>query len=286
MSRFLVLGASGMAGHTISIYLAEQGHDVVGFSRRPVAFIESINGDAFDDRLLRDIILRGDFDVVVNAIGILTNDADANADKAVYLNAFLPHRLAAMTRELKTRIIHLSTDCVFAGNTGPYTENSFRDGGTIYDRTKALGELCDAKNLTLRNSIVGPDMKPDGIGLFNWFMTQSESMDGFTKAMWSGLTTVELAKAIDFVSGDGSAGLVNMVPKGSISKFDLLNLFRDRFRSGRVEIHASEKLSLDKTLIRTNFASAFMPAPYGRQIEELAQWMSSHMDLYPHYGLD
>lgn len=286
MSRFLVLGASGMAGHTISIYLAEQGHDVVGFSRRPVAFIESINGDAFDDRLLRDIILRGDFDVVVNAIGILTNDADANADKAVYLNAFLPHRLAAMTRELKTRIIHLSTDCVFAGNTGPYTENSFRDGGTIYDRTKALGELCDAKNLTLRNSIVGPDMKPDGIGLFNWFMTQSESMDGFTKAMWSGLTTVELAKAIDFVSGDGSAGLVNMVPKGSISKFDLLNLFRDRFRSGRVEIHASEKLSLDKTLIRTNFASAFMPAPYGRQIEELAQWMSSHMDLYPHYGLE
>ena len=93
--RYLVLGASGMAGHTISLYLAERGNDVVGFSRRPVSFLEKqINGDAHNQDLLRRILLEGEFDICVNAIGILNNDAEENMGDALYLNAELPHLLA------------------------------------------------------------------------------------------------------------------------------------------------------------------------------------------------
>lgn len=284
MSRFLVLGVSGMAGHVISIYLSEQGHDVTGFTRRPIDFVENITGDARNESLLETIINDGSYDVVINAIGILNQEAEAHKDTAVFLNGYLPHRLASLTEKTKTRVFHMSTDCVFAGNTGPYAEDSIADGRSFYDRSKAIGELRDDKNLTFRNSIVGPDINPDGIGLFNWFMKQNETINGFTKAMWTGVTTLELAKAMEFLAEDGSSGLVNMVPEGNISKFDLLGLFNTYFKNSTIEIKPSEQLLLDKTLVRTNFDSDFRPKPYNRQVEEMANWVYRHKKLYPHYG--
>ena len=139
-----------MAGHVISLYLKEQGHVVTGFSRRRVDFVENINGDATDTALLTQIVSHNSYDVVINAIGILNRNAEEHKDRAVFLNAYLPHFLAQLTESKKTRIFHMSTDCVFKGNTGPYTEKSIPDGETFYDRTKALGEIVDSKNLTLR----------------------------------------------------------------------------------------------------------------------------------------
>lgn len=284
--RFLVLGASGMAGHVIALHLKENGHEVVGFSRRKVKFVESIAGDTMDAALLERTIRAGAFDVVVNAVGILNRNAEKHKDRAAYLNAYLPHRLAALTADLPTRVIHMSTDCVFKGNTGPYTESSLPDGETFYDRSKALGELDDAKNLTLRNSIVGPDINEGGIGLFNWFMQQEGLVKGFTGAMWTGVTTVELAKAIEAAAREGAVGLVNLVPDEPISKFELLGLFNEHLRAGRVEIVPSGELSLDKALTRTSDALSFRAAPYEKQVREMAAWIRSHDDLYPHYRLD
>lgn len=286
MNKFLVLGASGMAGHVVSIYLSEQGNDVVGLSRTPVDFVKNVNGDVYDDDFLKEIIYSGDFDIVVNAIGILNKDADNHKDRAVYLNGYLPHRLAALTENMNTRVFHMSTDCVFAGNTGTYTEGSLPDGRTFYDRSKAMGELQDSKNLTLRNSLVGPDINPKGIGLFNWFMKQEDSVSGFTRAMWTGMTTLELAKAMEVAVQDGSTGLVNMVPEGNISKYELLCLFNENFRYNSIEIRPSKEFILDKTLVRENFTSAFRPKPYRQQVAEMADWMRSHKNLYPHYGLE
>lgn len=284
--RFLVLGASGMAGHVIALYLKECGHEVTGFSRRKVAFVESIAGDAMDAPLLEKVIREGEYDIIVNAVGILNQDAEDRKDVAAYLNAYLPHRLAALTADTPTRVVHMSTDCVFKGNTGPYTESSFRDGETFYDRSKALGELDDAKNLTLRNSIVGPDVNEDGIGLFNWFMRQEGPIDGFTGAIWTGVTAVELAKAIEAAALEGATGLVNLVPDESISKFELLGLFNKHMRGGRVEIVPSGELSLDKALTRASDALSFRAASYDRQVGEMAEWICAHACLYPHYRLD
>ena len=284
--RFLVLGASGMAGHVIALYLKERGHEIVGFSRRKVGFVDSIAGDAMDADLLEGVIRKGAFDAVVNAVGVLNRDAENHKDRAAYLNAYLPHRLAALTVDLPTRVVHMSTDCVFRGNTGPYTESSFPDGETFYDRSKALGELVDGKNLTLRNSIVGPDVNEAGIGLFNWFMRQEGPVKGFAGAMWTGVTTVELSKAIEVAAAEGASGLVNLVPDEPISKFDLLRLFNEHMRGGTVEIVPSDELMLDKTLVRSGDGLPFRAAPYEKQVEEMAVWIEAHAALYPHYRLD
>ena len=280
--RFLVLGASGMAGHLISLYLKERGHDVTGFARHDLPFLDSqVNGDVTNEALLRSVVRDG-YDVVVNCVGVLNKAAEANPD-AAWLNGELPHTLADMTADLPTRVFHMSTDCVFAGNTGPYTEASAPDGITAYDRTKAAGELDDGKNLTFRNSIVGPDVNPSGIGLLNWFMRQSGPVKGFTGAIWTGLTTLELAKAMEHEAAEDVHGLVNMVPEGSINKYDLLRLFNKELRGGSVEIVPDAGLRLDKTLVRTNFVPTYRPKPYPEQVREMAGWMRVHRELYPHY---
>ena len=280
--RFLVLGAAGMAGHLISLYLKERGHDVTGFARHDLPFLDfQVQGDVRDMTVLEPLVRDG-HDVVVNCVGVLNKAAETNPD-AAWLNGELPHVLAEMTADLPTRVFHMSTDCVFAGNTGPYTEDSVPDGESAYDRTKAAGELNDSKNLTFRNSIVGPDMNPGGIGLLNWFMRQPGPVKGFTGAVWTGLTTLELAKAMEHEAAEGACGLVNMVPEGSISKCDLLGLFNEELRGGKVEIVPDAGLQLDKTLVRTNFAPSFRPKPYPEQVREMAGWVRAHKDLYPHY---
>lgn len=282
MMRFLVLGASGMAGHVICIYLKEQGHEVIGFSRRKVDFVESVSGDATDFSLLKGIIEIGHFDAVINAIGILNQFAEQNKETATLLNGYLPHYLAKITADMDTQIIHMSTDCVFSGHSGPYTENALRDGGTFYDRSKAVGELDDEKNLTLRNSIVGPDVNGDGIGLLNWFMKQSE-VNGYTKAMWTGLTTLQLAKTMEKAVEVKAHGLVNMVYEKNISKYDLLCLFNRYLRDDKVIIHPFDGFSADKTLVRTNYDFDYKVPDYETMVAEMAVWMRNHKELYPHY---
>ena len=284
--RFLVLGCSGMAGHTISIYLKERGHRVAGLSRRGVPFLgEQVVGDVRDEALLAEALSEGGFDVVVNCVGVLNQFADRDPEGAAYLNGELPHVLARLAEGSRTRVFHMSTDCGFAGNTGPYTEDSVPDGETVYDRTKAAGELRDEKNLTFRCSIVGPDTDPDGIGLLNWFMAQEDSVGGYTRAMWTGLTTLELAKAMETCALDGSVGLVNMVPGGNISKFELLRLFDGELRGGSVEVRPDDSVALDKTLVRTNFRVPYLPALYEAQVREMGEWVRSHRQLYPHYRI-
>ena len=274
-----------MAGQTISLYLKEQGHHVVGFSRRSVSFLgDQIIGDACDKSLLERTVGDGGFDVIVNCIGVLNQFAERDYKRADYLNGQLPHLLAHLTEGIPARVFQMSTDCVFAGNTGPYTEMSPPDGESVYDRTKAEGELRDDKNLTFRCSIVGPDFNQNGIGLLNWFMKQKGAIKGYANAIWTGLTTLELAKAMECAAGEQVSGLVNMVPPESISKYELLCLFREHLRRDSIEIIPDAAYKMDKTLIRTNFESSFLPKSYEEQIKELAEWMRGHKSLYQCYG--
>lgn len=134
-----------MAGHTIALYLQEKGHEVCGFDISRSQYIESVVGDARDTDTLKKIITKGKYDSVINCVGILNQFAEQNKSLASFLNSYLPHFLADITLEMDTQIIHMSTDCVFSGKRGEYTERDFRDGETFYDRSKALGELEDKK---------------------------------------------------------------------------------------------------------------------------------------------
>lgn len=283
--KFLVLGANGMAGHMISLYLSENGHDVTGFARSKSPFVKTVVGDAKDTSLLKGTISNGNFDTVINSIGLLNQFAEANKADAVFLNGFLPHFLAEVTSGTPTQVIHMSTDCVFSGRKGQYTEADLPDGETFYDRSKAMGELNDSKNLTLRNSIIGPDIKPSGIGLLNWFMQQSgPSVNGFTGAVWTGQTTLQLAKTMEAAAKERVTGLINAIPSSSITKFKLLKLFNKYFRNNQLTINPVKGISADKSLVRTNTKWDYQIPDYDRMISELADWMKSHRSLYPHYS--
>ncbi|MBR1676815.1 MAG: sugar nucleotide-binding protein [Clostridia bacterium] len=283
--RFLILGCNGMAGHTISLYLKERGHYVFGFGRRKSDFIDTVSGDACDKELVKDLVLSGNYDTVINCIGILNQAADNDKALATYLNSFFPHFLAKITEGTSIQVIHMSTDCVFSGKKGQYTEYDFPDGITFYDRSKALGEINDNKNITLRCSIVGPDINPKGIGLMNWFMQQNGKINGYTKAMWTGQTTLQLAKTMEYAAKTKAHGLVNAVPSSSISKCDLCGLFNREFRNNDIIICPIDGVNADKSLKRTNFEMDYTIPDYEVMIKELAEWIFNHKDLYPHYHL-
>lgn len=272
-----------MAGHLISIYLKEVGHNVTAFSRRRFEYCNNIIGDITDFTYLKDVIAEGRFDAIINAIGILNSDAEENKPLAVLLNSYLPHYLSEITKNLKTKVIHMSTDCVFSGKEGGYTETSFKDGETFYDRSKALGELENNKDLTFRNSIIGPDLNKDGIGLFNWFMKQQGQINGYTKAIWTGVTTLTLAKAMDKALEENLTGVYNLVNNETINKFELLNLFNKYMKDNSISIVPSDSLVLDKSLINNRTDLGFKVPSYEQMIIEMREWIEKHKELYPHY---
>lgn len=283
--KFLVLGCNGMAGHTISLYLKEKGHDVLGFDRAQSRHIASVAGDARDTSFVRTLIAGGKFHSVINCIGILNRFAEENKELAVFLNAYFPHFLAHVTEGTDTQVIHMSTDCVFSGKRGGYTEDDPPDGKAFYDRSKALGELEDDKNITLRNSIIGPDINPDGIGLMNWFMKQSGDVNGYTKTMWTGQTTLQLAKTMEAAARERAHGLYNAVPGHSISKYNLLRLLNHYLRNDSIAVNPVEGIDADKSLRRTRFEFAYPIPDYDTMVRELAEWTIKHKVLYPHYRL-
>lgn len=281
--KFLVLGATGMAGHTISIYLYEQGHDVTTFSKNPFPYCKNINGNAMDKEFMISILKEEEYDVVINCIGVLNQDCDKEPSRAVYLNSYLPHLIADTLRNTKTKFIHMSTDCVFSGKQGSYSENSLRDGETFYDRTKALGEVEDNKNLTFRNSIIGPDMKENGIGLFNWFMKQDGTINGYSKAIWTGVTTLTLAKAMERAATEDLTGIYNLVNNETINKFDLLGLFNKYITNEKNNIEPSDMVNLNKSLVNNRENFSFKVPSYVQMIIEMKEWINNHKELYPHY---
>lgn len=281
--RVLILGASGMAGHTIALYMKKVGYDVTAFTKTKFEYCNNIIGDAQNLDLLKDIILKEEYDVVINCIGILNSDAEKNKYSAVFLNSLLPHFLVDVTKNIKTKIIHMSTDCVFSGRNGNYVEDSFKDGESFYDRTKALGEINDSKNLTFRNSIIGPDIKENGIGLFNWFMKQNSDLQGYKTAIWTGVTTLTLAKAMVKAIECNLTGIYNLVNNDTINKYEMLILFNKHFKENRLNITPVDTVNLNKSLINTRKDFDFIVPSYEDMIIEMKEWINNNKNLYKHY---
>lgn len=283
--KFFICGCNGMAGHTISLYLQERGHNVYGFDLTESKYIKSFAGNAFDTETLSKVIKEGRYDSVINCIGILNQFAEQNHALASYINGYFPHFLAETTEGTNTQVIHMSTDCVFSGKRGDYVENDLRDNETFYGRSKALGELDDDKNITMRDSIVGPDTNPKGPSLLNWFMAQNGVVNGFTNKMWTGLTTLELAKAMEAAAAERAHGIYNTVPDKSISKYELLKLFNHYLRNDSLIVNPVEGTPANLSLKRTKFEFNYIIPDYDKMIAELAKWVINHKEMYPHYNI-
>lgn len=274
--KILVLGAEGMLGHIVKHYFQENGHSVRGTSRSGGEYYKFDVTDNIKD--IEHFIGEFNPDTVINCIGILNKVAEENKTLAVMVNSYFPHYLAEACNRLNTKLVHISTDCVFDGKKGEYTEDSFKDATSFYGQSKALGEVKDGHNLTLRTSIVGPDTKENGIGLFQWFMNQQVETNGFDKVIWTGVTTIELAKAIEKSIINNLSGLRHVVNNQKINKYDLLNLFKKHFHKNIVINKKSEYVS-DKSLIRTTDFDFEVPS-YDQMVKEMADWVTKNQLIY------
>ena len=275
--KVLVLGKTGMLGHVVYLYLKEQGHEVYGTSSKNAEIIF----DAYNNlESIENVISEIKPDAVVNCIGILNKVAEDNKTLAVKLNSLLPHYLDQLSKKYNYKFVHVSTDCVFEGTKGKYDENSLPDATSFYGRSKALGEVKNDQSVTLRTSIVGPDNNPKGIGLFEWFIKQEGEVGGYTKVVWTGVTTIELAKAILTAIEKNLTGLQHVVNNEFISKHDLLILFNKYFPKN-VTITTNDSVQSEKTLIRTEKSYDFKVPSYEKMVEEMQEWVMSHQDLYP-----
>ncbi len=278
--KIAILGVTGMAGHTIALYLKEQKYDVYGMSRSVKTSDKNERIDVTDFETLKNWLHKIEPDVIVNAIGLLQKTSEKRPDLAILVNSYLPQMLAVHYRSSKTKIIHLSTDCVFSGKTAPYSEDSSPDGETIYDRTKSLGEIVNDKDLTFRMSIIGPDTDPEGSGLLNWFLKQNGEISGFTKAIWNGITTIELAKAIDAAVRQDLTGLYHLTPNQNIDKYSLLCLMQKHFGKMNITIRPCADFAVDKTLLNNRTYFAYRIPDYDTMIKETAEWVEKHSKLY------
>lgn len=269
----------------ISMYFIKTGHEVTALSRKKFSYCKNIIADITDFSILRGIIEAGDYDAVINAVGILNQEAEKNKPLAVLLNSYLPHFLSDITENIKTKVIHLSTDCVFSGKTGGYNENSLPDGTDFYSESKALGELNDEKNLTFRTSIIGPDPDENGIGLFNWFMKQEGTVKGYTKVIWTGVTTLTMAKAAERALIENITGLYHLVNNCPISKYNLLKMFNKHVRNGQLDIIPFDTENVNKSLVNTRTDFSFKVPDYETMIIEMKEWILNHKELYPHYQI-
>lgn len=283
--KVLLIGSKGMAGHVLYHYLKEQGVDVEDISRDDKYFPSTWHLDITNVAAVEEVIAAGAYSAIVNCIGILNADAESNPAKAILLNSHFPHALAHAAAKTNSRLIHISTDCVFNGKRGGYVESDVKDGEGFYARTKALGEVEYGPHLTIRTSIIGPELKTDGIGLLNWFLSQAGVIKGYDRAFWTGLTTTELAKAVHtFLFKPELTGLIHLVPKEKISKYDLLTCFLDILGNNRLEtIEVNNSYAVDKSLLSTRQDIGYNVPDYRQMLRELKSWMNEHPQLYSRY---
>lgn len=257
--RILVLGAKGMAGHVIYDRLKSQGHTVIGTSRfeqdnlQVLDILDLSSWFPFFDAL--------EVDVVINCIGMLVKAAENAPTNAVIVNTLFPKFLETYFRNTKTRIIHISTDCVFDGKRGNYSHLEVPNETHIYGRSKALGEIKNHKDLTVRTSIIGLERsdKPnasDNSGLLHWFLSQPKgsTIQGYSECYWSGISTLELADAIEwYLKHPKCSGLHQVSRAEKISKFELLALANDVFER-ELKIVKEDSKCVDKSLRPSDFA--------------------------------
>ncbi len=285
-TKVLVLGSTGLIGHQVYSYLeSNSDFELSNISYREKFVEDTIIADIRDEVNFCNVIEKIEPDVIVNCIGVLIEGANKDPENAIYINAYMPHRLMRLADDIGAKLIHISTDCVFSGKKKePYIETDEKDGIDTYAKTKGLGEIINDKHLTLRTSVVGPELKKNGEELFHWFMNQTESINGFTKAIWSGVTTIELARAVKWAIQKDTRGLYHITNNTSINKNDLLNLFK-KYTKKEIEIFAVDGKEVDKSFIDTREEIPYSIPSYDDMVKEMVDVMKKNKELYKQYDL-
>lgn len=279
--RILIIGGDGMLGHQLLRHLGAQ-HEVRATLRRPLdeypaglfSPANAVGGiDVRDAMAVRGVLTSFRPDAVVNAAGIIKQRDEANAAIAsIEVNALFPHRLAALCRAAGAYLVHYSTDCVFSGSKCAYTESDAPDPVDLYGRSKLLGEPTGEGCLTLRTSMIGPELSRK-TGLLEWFLAQKGSVPGYRRAVFSGLTTLEHARIVERVleRPPRISGLYH-VSGEAIAKYDLLRMIARHFALA-TEVLPDDAVVIDRSLDSSRFRAAFgyRPPSWEEMIAELAR---------------
>jgi dTDP-4-dehydrorhamnose reductase len=279
--KIMILGGSGMLGHRLWIDLS-RAHDVWVTVRTSASMMPDLPG--MDRSRIRDYVDMLDFDnvmrafasiqpeLVINCIGLVKQNLLSNDPLSVIeLNARLPHRVSLACRTAGARMVHISTDCVFSGRTGNYTEETPSDAEDLYGRSKFLGEVAYPHTITLRTSIIGRELRTR-YGLTEWFLNQQQAVKGFKRAIFSGFTTQAISQILlDYVIPNASLSGVWQVASQPISKYDLLHLMKQAYRK-KIEIQPEETTAVDRSLdgSRFNAATGFVAPAWPEMIQEMA----------------
>ncbi|MDQ0232510.1 SDR family oxidoreductase [Metabacillus malikii] len=274
--KLLILGGKGMAGHMLTSYFRSKKEYEVIYTSRDKHDQEGLFLDVTNAHHVEEVIESVKPDIVINCIGILNDFAEKNPLLALKINSILPNELAKLCDRYNGKLVHISTDCVFLGTKGDYTENDIPDGTTMYAQSKKWGEIISDNHLTIRTSIIGPELKDDGIGLFLWFMKQKGTINGFDKVFWNGVTTLELAKATEDMIKHNVTGLYHLGSETKISKYELLKLIQKVFNKEDVTISKDEQVVLDRTIKSTRTDYHFTIPSYERMLTDLRDWMKEN----------
>jgi dTDP-4-dehydrorhamnose reductase len=261
--KVTVLGSQGMAGHMITAYLRSQGHEVTAVTRQDM--------DAEKPYQVEQFLACLKAEVVVNCIGLLVKDCIQRPDRAAMINAWFPQHLAQRLLHTKTRLIHLSTDCVFDGSAGPYREQDPHTELNAYGRSKSLGEVNNHKDITMRMSIIGPELR-NGTGLLNWVLTNpAAELPGWDNAWWNGITTLQLAKCVErWMASPTVTGVYHVVNNDvSINKHDLLCRINGAYKLGKTVVATQAPKPVNKILLDTRLEMDWAIPDYREQLEQL-----------------
>jgi dTDP-4-dehydrorhamnose reductase len=273
-----------MIGHVIYTYLDSlKKYKLSSSSLQNKISKDTYLLDIRDHKRIKDYLKLIKPDYVINCSGLLIEASENSVEDAILMNSLFPNILSRLGEQFNFKLIQISTDCVFSGEDGNYSEESIQDGTSVYARTKALGEINNNRDLTIRTSTIGPELKLDGTGLLNWFLSQKGDVFGFKKAYWSGVTSLELAKAIDKFINQNITGVYNFTSKNKISKYDLLLLFKQIWKKSDVKIKVNSNYVNDKSLCNIRSDFQYTPKGYETMLIETYEWMLKNKKRYQHY---
>lgn len=284
MNSVLILGVSGMLGNSmfrvlrenpdLKVYGTVRSESVKRFFHPNVVryLLNGVDVENYDSLMQAFALSRPD--VVINCIGLVKQLVAADDPlHAIPVNSLLPHRLSRICKLVGSRLIHISTDCVFSGEKGGYRETDPADAQDLYGRSKSLGEVNYSHTLTLRTSIIGHGLQ-NRHGLIDWFMSQQDICAGYTRAFFSGVPTVILAEIIRDVimPRDDLYGLYHVAAK-PISKYDLLKLVAKIYEK-QIELVPDDSLVIDRTLDARAFSNAtgYIPPDWNHMIELMCKY--------------
>lgn len=262
--KILVLGVTGMLGNAVfRVFSSDMNYETWGTLRSGEGLqhfpershMRLLTGvDVLDQDVLAGVLSQVRPAVVINCVGLIKQHKDAEDPLTILpINSMLPHRLARLCKLASARLIHVSTDCVFAGRKGLYQEIDVSDAEDLYGKSKYIGELHDLPHaITLRTSIIGHELNST-YALVDWFLAQQGSIKGYKKAIFSGLPTIELARVMkDFVVPRPNLSGLYHVASEPINKCDLLRLVATQYGK-QIEIHPDAALTIDRSLNGSRF---------------------------------